>query len=60
MSAFHIVRTPPPPPPPPISAAGGGRVEPPIKFLKSEGLAAPQLLEGVAGKEGDRRLSCRC
>ena len=29
------------------------RVEPPIKFSKRAALAGPQLLEGVAGKEGD-------
>ena len=30
----------------------GGGVEPPTKFSKSGGLTRPQLLEGVAGKEG--------
>ena len=29
-----------------------GRVEPPTKFSKRVGLTGPQLLEGVAGKEG--------
>ena len=36
-------------PPPPLSARG---VETPTKFSKSGGLTGPQLLEGVAGKEG--------
>ena len=31
---------------------GGGRVEPPTKFSKRGGLIGPQLLQGVAGKEG--------
>ena len=35
---------------PPLS--DGGRVEPPTKFSKRGGLTGPQLLEGVAGKEG--------
>ena len=29
-----------------------GKVEPPTKFSKRVGLTGPQLLEGVAGKEG--------
>ena len=29
-----------------------GRVEPPTKYSKRMGLTGPQLLEGVAGKEG--------
>ena len=34
-------------------AGGGGVVEPPTKFSKrGGGLTGPQLLEGVAGKEG--------
>ena len=31
---------------------GGGGVEPPTKYSKRGGLTRPQLLEGVAGKEG--------
>ena len=38
-------------PPPPLFCRGEG-VEPPIKFSKRWALASPQLLEGVAGKEG--------
>ena len=34
---------------PPFFAGG---VEPPTKFSKRGGLTGPQLLEGVAGKEG--------
>ena len=35
---------------PPLSAGRG--VEPPTKFSKRGDLTGPQLLEGVAGKEG--------
>ena len=35
----------------PLSAGGGG-VEPPTKFSKRGGLTGPQLLEGVAEREG--------
>ena len=37
--------------PPPLSAEEG-RVVPPTKFSKRKDLTGPQLLEGVAGKEG--------
>ena len=43
------------PTPHPLSAEGEGRdggFEPPTKFSKTVGLTGPQLLEGVAGKEG--------
>ena len=36
----------------PHLSAGGGGVETPTKFSKRGGLTGPQLLEGVAGKEG--------
>ena len=36
-----------------LPGLGGERVEPPTKFSKRGlGLTGPQLLEGVAGKEG--------
>ena len=35
---------------PPLS--GGECIEPPTKFSKRGGLTGPQLLEGVAGKDG--------
>ena len=39
-----------PPPPPPFLLGRG--VEPPTKFSKRGSFTGPQLLEGVAGKEG--------
>ena len=38
--------------PSPLLSAGVGEVEPPTKFSKRRDLTEPQLLEGVAGKEG--------
>ena len=42
------------PPPPHVTACGGGGggVEPPSKFSERGVFTGPQLLEGVAGKEG--------
>ena len=37
---------------PSLSAGGGEGAEPPTKFSKSGCLTGPQLLVGVAGKEG--------
>ena len=38
---------------PSLLSAGGGGVQPPTKFKKGGGgLTGPQILEGVAGKEG--------
>ena len=50
-----------PPPPPPVPSfcwGGAGRIESPTKFSKRGGegaggsLTGPQILEGIAGKEG--------
>ena len=46
MGGFHSVDTHIP------FLLGGGGVKPPTKFSKRGGLTGPQLLEGVAGKEG--------
>ena len=37
---------------PPLSDVGGGGVEAPTNYSKRRGWTGPQLLEGVAGKEG--------
>ena len=42
---MHSVQTP-------FLQRGGVGVVPPTKFSKKGGLAAPQLLEGTAGKKG--------
>ena len=39
---------------PPLFLLGGGGVKPPTKFSKRKGgLTGPQILEGVAWKEGE-------
>ena len=45
----HLVGDPHSVHPPPLSAGG---IEPPLKFSKRQGLTGPQLLDGVARKEG--------
>ena len=45
---MYILGTPPPPPP----YVSARRVEAPTKFSKSGDLTGPQILEGVAEKEG--------
>ena len=54
---FNTTTSVHPPPPTSFCRGEGVGVEPPTKFPKRGGLTRPQLLKGVAGKEGGGRVT---